>query len=139
MNVYDNILTLLILQQQQSSAAQLNSFFNNFEINAKSEELFIIQQHLSTHTDLTFYTDGSLVNANTSQVSMTSGFLVVSDSNTITHSFTSTLENWSSSLRAEISAILYTLIVSSYNCNIDIFTDSQNAINMIEKLSRLCF
>ncbi|GES99385.1 ribonuclease H-like domain-containing protein [Rhizophagus clarus] len=110
-------------------------FFHNFELNAKSEELFVIQNHLKTYSNLTFYTDGSLINANTSFVLMTAGFLVVSDSNTITHSFTTTLENWPSSLRAEISAILYSLIVSPHNCYIDIFTDSQNAINMIEKLS----
>ncbi|GES94453.1 ribonuclease H-like domain-containing protein [Rhizophagus clarus] len=114
-------------------------FFHNFELNAKSEELFVIQNHLKTYSNLTFHTDGSLINANTSFVSMTAGFLVVSDSNTITHSFTTTLENWPSSLRAEISAILFSLIVSPHNCYIDIFTDSQNAINMIEKLSRRRF
>ncbi|GES75862.1 ribonuclease H-like domain-containing protein [Rhizophagus clarus] len=163
LDTYNNVLSTILMQQQNiqsqsidqfigndpcsSSLALTNNnnplssdpFFHNFELNAKSEELFIIQNHLKTYSSLTFYTDGSLINTNTSFVSMTAGFLVISDSNTITYSFTTTLENWPSSLRAEISAILYSLIVSSHNCYIDIFTDSQNTINMIETLSRRHF
>ncbi|GBC02172.1 hypothetical protein RclHR1_00450007 [Rhizophagus clarus] len=58
----------------------------------------------------------------------------ISDSNTITHMFTTSLENWPLLLRAEMYAILLMIIVSPANCDVDIYTDSQNSINSIQQL-----
>ncbi|GES72517.1 hypothetical protein RCL_jg25259.t1 [Rhizophagus clarus] len=90
-----------------------------------------MQQHLRDEDNLTFYTDGSLINANTQAASISASFICISDTNNITHLFT-TIENWSSSLRAELFAILLTLIVSPHGCRVDINTDSQNLINIIQ-------
>ncbi|GET00838.1 ribonuclease H-like domain-containing protein [Rhizophagus clarus] len=43
-------------------------------------------------------------------------------------------ENWPSSLRAELFAILLTLIISPHECRIDINMDSQNSINIIQRI-----
>ncbi|GBB86827.1 hypothetical protein RclHR1_13270009 [Rhizophagus clarus] len=106
----------------------------HFEYNSKLEALHIVQQHLKEEDTLSFYTDGSLINANIQAASMTAGFIRVSDTNDITHSFTTTIENWPSSLRAELFAILLSLIVSPYGCQVDINTDSQNLINIIQRI-----
>ncbi|GES97030.1 ribonuclease H-like domain-containing protein [Rhizophagus clarus] len=100
----------------------------------KKETLHTIQQHLKEEDTLSFYTDGSLINANTQVASMTAGFICISDTNNITHSFTTTIENWPSSLRTELFAILLLLIVSPHGCRIDINTDSQNSINIIQHI-----
>ncbi|GET04391.1 RNA-directed DNA polymerase from mobile element jockey-like [Rhizophagus clarus] len=110
------------------------NLLQHFETNSKLETLHIIQQHLKDEDTLSFYTDGSLINANTQAASMTAGFIRVSDTNLITHSFTTTIENWPSSLRAELFAILLSLIVSPHGCRVDINTDSQNSINIIQRI-----
>ncbi|GBB99940.1 hypothetical protein RclHR1_03690013 [Rhizophagus clarus] len=106
----------------------------HFELNSKLEALHIIQQHLKDENTLSFYTDGSLINANTQATSMITSFIRVSDTNIITYSFTTTIENWPLSLRAELFAIFLSLIVSPYGCRVDINTDSQNSINIIQRI-----
>ncbi|GET02346.1 WD repeat-containing protein 3 isoform X1 [Rhizophagus clarus] len=111
-----NILTIShtstsIINQSHNIDKQL---LQHFEVNSKLEALHIIQQHFKDEDTLSFYTDGLLINANTQVASMTAGFIRVSDANLITHSFTTTIENWPSSLRAELFAILLSLIVSPY-------------------------
>ncbi|GBB89022.1 hypothetical protein RclHR1_15670002 [Rhizophagus clarus] len=103
----------------------------HFKFNSKLEALHTIQQHLKEEDTLSFYTDGSLINANTQAASMTAGFICVSNTNNITHSFTTTIENWPSSFRAELFTILLSLIISPYECQVDINTDNQNSINII--------
>src|SRR5690242_3505908 len=93
-----------------------NQLLQHFECNIKVEELYIIQQHLKDEGNLSFYTDSSLINANTQTTSMIAGFIRVSNSNIITHSFILIIKNWSSSLKAELFAILLTLIVSPQGC-----------------------
>ncbi|GES75523.1 ribonuclease H-like domain-containing protein [Rhizophagus clarus] len=105
-----------------------------FEFNSKLKALYTIQQHLKKEDTLSFYTDGSLINANTQAASMTASFIHVSDTNNITHLFTTTIENWPSSFRAELFTILLLLIVSPYGCRVDINTDSQNSINIIQHI-----
>ncbi|GES97032.1 reverse transcriptase family protein [Rhizophagus clarus] len=117
-----------IINQSHNIDKQL---LQHFEFNSKLEALHIIQQHLKDEDTLFFYTDDSLINANTQAASMTANFIRVSDTNNITHSFTTTIENWPSSLKAELFAILLSLIVSPYGYQVDINTDSQNSINII--------
>ncbi|GBB99181.1 hypothetical protein RclHR1_03440014 [Rhizophagus clarus] len=105
-----NISTSVINQSHDIDKQLLQ----HFEANSKLEALHIIQQHFKDEDTLSFYTDGSLINANTQAASMTAGFIHVSDTNLITHSFTTTIENWPSSLRAELFAILLSLIVLPY-------------------------
>ncbi|GBB96389.1 hypothetical protein RclHR1_02740020 [Rhizophagus clarus] len=111
-----------------------DEFLQHFEYNAKAKALFVIQQHLMDEDNLVFFTDSLLINANTQAASMSAGFIKISDSNIITHTFTSILENWPSSLRAELFAILLTLIISLHECRVDINTDSQNLINIIQRI-----
>ncbi|GES73632.1 reverse transcriptase family protein [Rhizophagus clarus] len=120
--------------QESFCNIEYKQLLQHFEFNSKLEALHIIQQHLKEEDTLSFYTDGSLINANTQAASMTTGFIRVSNTNNITHSFTTTIENWPSSLRAELFAILLSLIVSPYGCRVNINTDSQNSINIIQRI-----
>ncbi|GBC04906.1 hypothetical protein RclHR1_05930016 [Rhizophagus clarus] len=94
-------------------------------LNQKNYSLF------NNNYNISFYTDGSLINTSLIQTFMTAGFIVISDSNIITHSFTTTLKYWPSSLCAKIHAILFTLIVSPLGCNIDIFTQKLSLLPFI--------
>ncbi|GES90872.1 ribonuclease H-like domain-containing protein [Rhizophagus clarus] len=110
-----------------------NSISSNI-INLDVEALYIIQQHLQDEDNLTFFTDSSLINTNTQAVSMIAGFIRISDINTTIHTFITTVENWPSSLRAELFAILAVIIISPHGCHVDINTDSQNSINIIQQI-----
>ncbi|GES88560.1 hypothetical protein GLOIN_2v1783829 [Rhizophagus clarus] len=117
--------------QESFCNIEYKQLLQHFKFNSKLEALHTIQQHLKEEDTLSFYTDGSLINANTQAASMTAGFICVSNTNNITHSFTTTIENWPSSFRAELFTILLSLIISPYECQVDINTDNQNSINII--------
>ena len=74
------------------------------------------------------YTDGSLRNNNTPDIVMSYGFIIL-DNKEKQYRFRSSVTNWPSSTKAEIMAILTTLVVLPENSNITIYTDSQCAID----------
>src|SRR5213078_3440119 len=69
---------------------------------------------------------------------MTFGFALILDNNATTL-FTSSVEKWPSSSRAETMAILTALIVILASSNIDIFTDSESSIKHFNNLKAMNF
>ena len=69
---------------------------------------------------------------------MTFGFALILDNNPTTL-FTSSVEKWPSSSRAETMAILTALIVTPDSLNIDIYTDSESSIKHFNSLKDMNF
>ncbi|GET65323.1 ribonuclease H-like domain-containing protein [Rhizophagus irregularis DAOM 181602=DAOM 197198] len=87
---------------------------------------------LSRDSQYTFYTDGSLINLGTCDVSMGWGWVqIVKDSgflNSIATYKQGIIRNWPSSSRAEAAAIYAALSASPANSVVHIYTDSQSSI-----------
>ncbi|CAB4430550.1 unnamed protein product [Rhizophagus irregularis] len=87
----------------------------------------------------TFYTDGSLINLGTNEVSMGWGWVqIVQDSgflNSIAAYKHGVIHDWPSSSRAEAAAIYAALSASPANSVIKIYTDSQTAIDDLKRCS----
>src|SRR6266498_1390740 len=81
-----------------------------------------------------FYTDGSLVNAQTEHLSMSFAFYQ-SFNLAPNVSFNATIEHWPSSTRAELYAILAVLLVVPQHSTTKIYTDSQSVITIFDQLS----
>jgi ribonuclease HI len=82
---------------------------------------------------LTFYTDGSLVNLNTEEVSMGIGWTQV-EPNTPHQDFSARVTDWPSSARAELLAVLTALYTCPKACTVVICTDSLTTINRYTQL-----
>jgi ribonuclease HI len=78
---------------------------------------------LSTASLLSFYTDGSLIHPTTDDCKMGIGWICIPESLPQVF-FNASIENWVSSTRAEIFAILTALIVFPRNSTISIYSDS---------------
>ncbi|CAB4418026.1 unnamed protein product [Rhizophagus irregularis] len=87
----------------------------------------------------TFYTDGSLINLGTAEVSMGWGWVqIVQDSgflNSIAAYKHGVIHDWPSSSRAEAAAIYAALSAAPANSVIKIYTDSQTAIDDLKRCS----
>ncbi|GBC13481.2 ribonuclease H-like domain-containing protein [Rhizophagus irregularis DAOM 181602=DAOM 197198] len=87
---------------------------------------------LSPDSQYTFYTDGSLINLGTCDVSMGWGWVqIVKDSgflNSIATYKRGIIRDWPSSSRAEAAAIYAALSASPANSVVHIYTDSQSSI-----------
>ena len=110
-----------------------NIILQYFEHSSFRCRLLDIQQKLSSFTQLEFYTDGSLINMGTEQLSMTLGF-IQTHNNAPYVKFISTIENWPLSNRTELAAIISALMVCPKFSNITIFTDSLSTILHYNKL-----
>ncbi|CAB4443469.1 unnamed protein product [Rhizophagus irregularis] len=91
----------------------------------------------------TFYTDGSLINLGTAEVSMGWGWVqIVQDSgflNSIAAYKHGVIHDWPSSSRAEAAAIYAALSASPVNSVVKIYTDSQTAIDDLKRCSSLTY
>ncbi|PKB94375.1 hypothetical protein RhiirA5_386700 [Rhizophagus irregularis] len=85
----------------------------------------------------TFYTDGSLINLGTSDVSIGWGWVqIVKDSgflNSIATYKRGIIHDWPSSSRAEATAIYAALSASPANSVVQIYTDSQSSIESLKR------
>jgi ribonuclease HI len=91
-------------------------------------QLISHQNSFSSATNLTFYTDGSVINLETEYVSMSSAYLQT-NVNAPNLQLSFTFENWPSSSRAELAAVVAALLVAPPNSNITIYTDSASVIS----------
>src|SRR5207247_9877693 len=82
---------------------------------------------LESASKLEFYTDGSLFNQNTLDSSMSFG-LIQTHPSSLQVKLSATIDNWPSSLRSELAAILSALLISPKQCDVTIFTDSESII-----------
>jgi ribonuclease HI len=116
---------------------QLSQYYNNniidkyIDLSLDKNNLYNIQNKLRNSNLHSFivYTDGSVVNIGTQNVSTTFGFMIYDLNMNLIDTFISTYEHWVSALRAELFAILSTLIVLPNNSTVNIYTDSEIIVN----------
>jgi ribonuclease HI len=85
---------------------------------------------------INIYTDGSLTtrfnaNLNTFTKHMGTGWVILNDKEEVILKCSSSITEWPSSTRAELGAILSALLVLQTRQRVNIFTDSQAAIDSI--------
>jgi ribonuclease HI len=93
-----------------------------------------IKVEFTDHHRLTFYTDGSLANLNTEEVTMGIGWTQV-EPNTPHRDFSARVKDWPSSSRAELLAIMTALYTCPKECTVSIYTDSLTTINRYKQLT----
>jgi len=125
------------MSDQHRITKPIQSLFNNIitrylSLTNDIQQLINIQQQFKFIPRLEFYTDGSLINANTSISHMTFGFY--ERINDIL--FTSSCSWWPSSFHTELFGIISALIVCPNNCDVTIFTDNQSVIQNFHSLSK---
>ena len=99
------------------------------------EQLLTIQQQLQHASTLEFYTDGSLKDSGRESVSI-SFAIIQTDPSAPYIEFSATVRKWPSAARAELSAMLFALLVSPQHSTITIHTDAQCIINQFEILKK---
>ncbi|CAB4421321.1 unnamed protein product [Rhizophagus irregularis] len=128
------------------SGLALPTSLSNTSMDSTTPSLFMVEDIaasssvvVSSDSHYTFYTDGSLINLGTSDVSMGWGWMqIVQDSgflNSIATFKHGIICDWPSSSRAEAAAIYAALSASPANSVIKIYTDSQTAINGLKQCS----
>ncbi|RIB05043.1 hypothetical protein C2G38_2254036 [Gigaspora rosea] len=125
-----NPTSIPILPNLLIPTAQIPSFFHS------SPALDTLQSicHYNSHlTELTFYTDGSVIDLGNSQCSMGIGWIQLHNQN-ILYTFQSQIKFWPCSFKAELVAVLSAISTAPKNCSIQIFTDSQSIISKYSSL-----
>src|SRR6266487_2956155 len=131
----------------QYSPPQLPSFVNNdnlilnFFTDSPFRNILLHYQNLlnNPYTErLEFYTDGSLIDLGTTTCSMAYA-CIHTTYNAPPFEFSSRIEHWPSSTRAEVAAILLTLFLCPVGINVTIYTDSQASIDSYNYLRALDF
>src|SRR5260364_238665 len=87
----------------------------------------------SSLSELTFYTDGSVINLGNPQCSMGIGWIQLANQNII-HIFQAQIKFWPCSFKAELLAILAAISTAPRNCTIQIYTDSQSVSSKFKSL-----
>ena len=110
----------VFINQDPSNDFWLNKWINDATI---KEDLNALRKLVSSSSNLTFYTDGSLKNEyhnNLRHLSIDERYETIQSAAfyETTHNikFTSRISQWPSSTRAELWAILLTLLISPQNC-----------------------
>jgi ribonuclease HI len=112
--------------------SQIPSIFSS---NLLNSQLQTITNHNSNSTELTFYTDGSVINLATAQCSMGISWIQTTNS-IIAHTFQAQIQNWPCSFKAELTAILSAIITAPRGCTVHIHTDSQSVISKYNSISK---
>jgi ribonuclease HI len=125
--------------------------YDNFQLRFDENPLNIIEKYIDLSLDkqklynmksilenlnqriFTCYTDGSIKDINKEYVSATFGTTFYNSSSQRILELVSSYNNWISSTRAEIFALLITLIIAPLNSILTIYTDSANLISNFEK------
>ena len=96
------------------------------------ERLKALEDNQKFHT-LTYYTDGSLAKSNTNGCLAGYSIVQVDRKDRIVREIKGRVENWYSSTRSELIAILQAILISPSNKKVEIHTDSQAAIQAINR------
>ncbi|CAB4399065.1 unnamed protein product [Rhizophagus irregularis] len=102
------------------------------------DNLYALQQTLSSSSVFDFHTDGSVTDIGTEHCSMTFAF-IQSNSSSPYIQFNSLIDRWCSSNHAELAAVLAALLVSPLSSIITIYTDSKSIIDHYNNLSYFSF
>jgi ribonuclease HI len=114
---------------------QENLILRYIESGSICNQLLEFQHAISDFSNLEFYTDGSVQDLSTEQCSMTFAFMQTLPSAPAIQ-FSSTIKKWCSSNHAELFAIFVTLLISSRNATITIYTDSKSIIDHYDNFSQ---
>src|SRR5207248_9078141 len=79
---------------------------------------------LQTYSSLSFYTDGSLVNAASSEARMGAAFILTEPVELNLRLAVSTT-TWPSAYKAELLAVLLALLVAPDNCSVNLYSDCE--------------
>ena len=118
-----------------------NNLILNFFTDSPFRNILLHYQHLldNPYTErLEFYTDGSLMDLGTTTCSM-SYACIHTTYDAPPFELSSKIENWPSSTRAEVAAILITLLLCPVGIKVTIYTDSQASIDAYNHLRTLDF
>src|SRR6266498_608603 len=96
-------------------------------------KLATLASHLSDHNTVDFYTDGSLSHGGTTRMTMGIGWTTAFD-NMANLTFHAAISGNPSSTKAEIIAILTTIITCPAHATINIYTDSQCCVDHFDRL-----
>jgi ribonuclease HI len=114
---------------------QYNLLLQYIECGFLRNQLLDLQQTISGYSTLEFYTDGSVQDFSTEQCSMTFAFMQTLSSAPAIQ-FSSTIEKWCSSNRAELFAIFVVLLISPRHATITVYTDSKSIIDHYDNFSQ---
>ena len=89
---------------------------------------------LQTYSSLSFYTDGSLVNAASSEVRMGAAFILTEPVDLNLRLAVSTT-TWPSAYKAELLTILLTLLVAPDNCSVNLYSDCESIIKHFDYIN----
>ncbi|RGB28341.1 hypothetical protein C1646_767951 [Rhizophagus diaphanus] len=124
---------------------QNNIILDLLDLSTSRNDLLRIQRTLAPFDNnnyhlFEFYTDGSLIDLNAEQCSISCAFAQISDLFEIPHvEFYSTIDKWPSAYRGELLVIILALSVVLPNSRIIIKTDSLNVITQYEKIKKSHF
>jgi hypothetical protein len=105
-----------------------------FTPSESTNKLISISHHNLSYQQLSFYTDGSVIDIGTDQCTMGIGWIQVDNNNQTTNSFSAKIKFWPSSYKAELFSIISAISTAPRNCIINIFTDSQSVISKFNNL-----
>ncbi|RHZ89506.1 hypothetical protein Glove_13g249 [Diversispora epigaea] len=131
------LFQLALPSHQKSNMDSKRAFLENWFISSEQvtiNNLLSIAEKIAHLNSFSVYTDGSNQDFNGCNI-MGLGW-VIPATNDIIHNieFRCTMEQFPSSTKAEIMAMLTAIAVAPTNCNIEIFSDSQGAINIINNI-----
>jgi ribonuclease HI len=104
-----------------------------FESGSLTNTLQTIADSNSNLSEITFYTDGSVLDFGSPNCSMGIGWVQTSQDNII-HKFQAQIKYWPCSFKAELTAILSAISTVPKFCTVHIFTDSQSVISRYNSL-----
>ncbi|GES75128.1 ribonuclease H-like domain-containing protein [Rhizophagus clarus] len=122
-----------------------NTILDILEPSPSRNKLLIIQRTLAVCNNpnrhiFEFYTDGSLINPDSEQCSISCSFALLQNTFDIPEvEFSCTVEKWPSAYRGELLAVTLALIVVLPNSKVMIKTDSLNVILQFEQLKKSRF
>ncbi|GET01104.1 retrovirus-related protein [Rhizophagus clarus] len=126
-NILQYLRRLHDLKGTYTPSDLIQIYFHDNSIRSRLLEI-CSQLRDSKQVNYTAYTDGSLQHLGSNDITMTYGFILVDDASNETR-FKSSISHWPSSTRAEIMAVVTTLLVLPRNSHITIHTDSQATID----------
>jgi len=108
--------------------------FEIFNSSEATDKLISISHYNLSYHQLSFYTDGSVIDIGTNQCTMGIGWIQIDNNNQIINSYSAKIQSWPSSYKAELLSILSAISTAPCNSVIDIFTDSQSVISKFNNL-----
>jgi ribonuclease HI len=130
--IFDDAPSDVRIYEDQSANAKLIRSIVNSKI--KQTELIRSSWNFNNRRIMTFYTDGSVQNINTPDIKCGCAWIETSNVSPIEYS-TAIANQWISSFKTELIAVLLALLVSSPNSEVHIYTDSKSVIDKFKSLA----